>query len=375
MKVLLVAPRICTPWTEGRKKLVRDLISQTEKHWQLCGLVTVDAGETFDSPPDFASGVESEGKDHLLYLVRNLEQVIALHKPDMVCHFPFGAFTGLRGIGNLWVISRITRICRKLHVPCCTIMYSLTSEANTFVHRFLLSDVYFNQYSRGKRGIRFGVKLPDARQLYSPQSRTLLFMSGAAMPTLERFNYVLNTRGLRYLLKAGGTLRKLGFKLIVAIPFFKHEEMRNLLQHHPDNSWDPDDLIYRDEVKVPDIFHDIRAFVFPYGHEEQQFVPTSIVEAMHFGVPVVLPRLNFLAQFHTGVEKSLVYEPGDVDDLTSQIQRLDSSPARILSISNTAKNFVATEYNIENTVLDIERIYHELKERAGTAVPDKMRDT
>jgi glycosyltransferase involved in cell wall biosynthesis len=360
MKVLFIAPRICTPWTEGRKKLVRDLISQTAARWQLCGLVTIDAGESTDLPENFAAGVVSEGKAHLVYLVRNLEQALAQHRPDLVCHFPFGAFAGLRGLGNLWAIAKVARICRNQRVPCCTLMYSLTAGADTPLHRLLLRDVYFNQHAGGAKGIRFGVKLPAAGAVYSADSRTLLFMAGEAVATSARLDYVLDTRGLRYLLQAGGALTRLGYRLVVAVPFLKSVQMQDALRRHPDNSWGVDGIEFRAEVTIPAIFQGIRAFVFPYGHEERQFVPTSMVEAMHFGIPVVFPRLKFLAQFHAEAAQGLAYEPGDVQALIAQVRRLDTAPAEIEMLRKRALHFVAAEYSIANTVSDIERIYHQL---------------
>lgn len=363
MKVLILAPKICTPWTEGRKKFVSDLIEASHTRWELCGLLTVDAGESNELAENFTSLLANNRKDHLLLLVRGLKQAIRKYKPDLVCHFPFGAFSGVRGLANLWAISKVAGICRALEAPCCTCMYSLTSEANSWLHHWLLKDVYFNQYAGNKKRIRFGVKLPAANvdRTKISDSRTLLFMSGAAEASTERLDYVLDVRGLRLLLKAGRVLSSLGYKLIVAIPFLQSRQMQQLLLDHSDNSWEQNQLELRAEVRVPDIFAGVAGFVFPYGQEEQQFVPTSIIEAMHFGVPVVLPKLGFLVQFYAGAEKALIYSPGDSDGLIAQIKRLESDADGVSNIRNKALDFVADEYSITNTVLDIEAIYQGLK--------------
>lgn len=363
MKVLLVAPRICTPWTEGRKKFVRDLCTHAGTSWQLCGLVTVDEGEAAALPREFEALTVTRRQDHLLLLVRNLEDAIRRHRPDLVCHFPFGAFGGLRGLANLWAIRRVARIARRAGVPCCTIMYSLTSEANGLLYRLLLRDVYFNQYSGHGKSIRFGVGLPAplASQYRDPAGKTLLFMDGTAESGLERLDYVLDVRGLRLLLQAGRTLSEAGYKLVVAVPFLKDPTMLALLTDHPDNHWAKGQIRYLDEVRVPDIFTGITAFVFPYGQEERQFVPTSIVEAMYYGIPVVLPRLEFLAQFHLDTGRSLAHDPADAVSLVAQILRLQSAPAEVEAICERARSFALAEYSIANSVADIEEISRRLR--------------
>jgi glycosyltransferase involved in cell wall biosynthesis len=365
MKVLIIAPRICTPWTEGRKKFVCDLIAAASTRWQLRGLITVDPGESTQLPPGFDAHTVSSTGEHLFYLTGNLKRAIAQHEPDLVCHFPFGTFSGLRGLGNLWAIASIARTCRNAGVQCCTIMYSLTADANTPLHRLLLKDVHFNQYVGGKDGIRFGVRLaPSTDEFHDKSTRTLLFMSGAAEANSGTLDYVLDVRGLRYLLKAGAALSQ-QFRLIVAIPFLRSPEMLERLRCHPDNRWNGGSIEFRPEVALPEVFRGISAFVFPYGQEEKQFVPTSIVEAMHFGIPVVLPRLNFLAQFCSGTPKALVHEPRDVDSLVAQIARLDDEAGNVDAMRRHAAAFVDAEYSIANSVGDIELLY---RKPAGTSV-------
>jgi hypothetical protein len=78
---------------------------------------------------------------------------------------------------------------------------------------------------------------------------------------------------------------------------------------------------------------------------------------MHFGIPVVLPRLKFLAQFCTGTAKTLVHDPGEVDSLVAQIARLENEAKHVESIRRNAASFVDTEYGIANSVNDIEALY------------------
>jgi len=367
MKVLIIAPRICSPWTEGRKKFVRDLIEATTGRWQISGLVTVDAGESTDLPRRFRTLTANSKKDHVTLLLAKLKQAVTAHNPDLVLHFPFGAFGGLRGLANLWAIRRTSAVCRHLGVPSMTLMYSLTEEANTALYRYFLKDVYTNQYSQGDNVIRFGVKLPPAilPEQSRTDSQTLLFMAGAAEATAERLGYVLDDRGLRQLLRIGDTLAAAGFRLVVAIPLLKSAAMTRRLVSLADNTWPENRLVLRGKVTVPEVFADADAFVFPYGQEEKLFVPTSVVEAMHFLTPVILPNLSFLAPFwHSpqGEAKVLAYQQGNPEDLAAQILRLKSEPENIINMRDKAAAWVDAEYDINNSAQDIEAAYRRLRD-------------
>jgi glycosyltransferase involved in cell wall biosynthesis len=356
MKVLIVAPRFCSPWTEGRKIFVRDLIEQAAVHWELCGLVTFDPGETSSLPADFIAHETRHAREHLLFPANALPAALTSMKPDLVCYFPFGAFNGLRGMANLWSIWKISRLCRQAGIPVMTLMYSLTMEANSWFHQLFLRDVYFNQHGDGARGIRFGVKFPDSdfRFDLKQSPRRLLFMAGASHFNAERLDYVLDVRGLRILLKAGKALQRSGYQLVTAIPFLEQAEACAALRNHPDNTWNTENLIFRNEVSKPDIYKDCCAFVFPYGLEEKQFVPTSVVEAMHYRVPVILPDLAFLSPFITDTPRALVYQAGDMDSLLASVGQLDTMPGEVERMCEEAARFVDSEYHIANTVKDIE---------------------
>ena len=363
MKVLLVAPRICTPWTEGRKKFFLDLIRQVEDSWQLCGLVTVDAGETTSVPKDFQVIEVGASKEHVLGLRRESQQAVETCKPDLVCYFPFGVFGGLRGWANLWLILSIERICKKNAIPCCTLMYSLTAEAKGYLYRRLLKQVYFNQYSDAGQTIRFGVKLPEFTlpEVHPGQGKTLLFMSGEAGESPDRLAYVMDVRGLRLLLQGGAQLADRGFRLIVAVPLLKNFELLEILKSSTDNSWPRENISFQQEARFPDIYLKAGIFVFPYAQEEMQFVPTSIVEAMYYGIPVVLPELNFLRQFYTEEARAQVYKKGKLDALINGIVELDGNSQRQQDLRLVARKFIEQEYDMANTAADIERVYQDLK--------------
>lgn len=361
MKVLVVAPKICSPWSEGRKKFVRDFLLQAMERWSVHALITIDEGESTEIAAPYDVIEVSSGWEHIALMRRDLSACIDQVQPDLVCHFPFGAFSGVRGIANLWIINSVENLCRKKQVVCCTLMYSLTSEANRFFHNFFLRDVYFNQYIKSDRNVRFGVRLPATNAINKNKNKKcLLFMAGMAEETCERLNYVLDVRGLRFLLKAGAQLQNLGFSLIVGVPLLKNEKLLAILKEDSDNTWVENNIDYLSVVSVPDIYENIGAFVFPYAQEEFQFVPTSIVEAMHYGVPVFLPNLKFLSPFYDGKEKSLVYKNNDIVSFITQINRFTSEDGLSEKLQIEAKKFIDKEYDINNTLIDVEDIYEKL---------------
>jgi glycosyltransferase involved in cell wall biosynthesis len=359
MKVLMVAPRICTPWSEGRKKFFRDLCNEAVDRWQLTALITVDAGEHSDLPMPATTFVSKHAWQHLTHIRLNLRDVIREHQPDLICYLPFGEFSGLRGLANIWSIWSVERICKRLGVASCTLMYALTSEANTRFHRYALRHAYFNQHGAAARTVRFGVRLPEADHRFAPgivrHERNILFMAGVAEESDERLNHVLDTRGLRFLLKAAVRLQADGYRLIVAVPLLRNESLLKKLVQDADNCWDPNSIEYCADLTMPEIYLRTHVFAFPYATEELQFVPTSIVEAMHFSVPVIVPKLTFLAQFYKPESRALVYEKDNPESFVEQLRIIDDRE-RLITLCTTAKKYVDNEYDIRNSVTDIEAI-------------------
>jgi glycosyltransferase involved in cell wall biosynthesis len=323
-------------------------------------LITIDAGERSELPVVTEEYVSNSSWQHLLHIRSEFSDAVRKHQPGLVCHLPFGAFSGIRGLANIWSILYIERRCKRLKIPCCTLMYSLTSDANTRFHRYVLRNAYRNQHGSAGRTIRFGVKLPAVDR--SPQiepahaKKNILFMAGMAEETDERLDYVLDVRGLRFLLKAGKRLQAEGYRLIVAIPLLKNSRLRERLIDDKDNHWDPASIEFCETLVFPDIYHRSHVFAFPYANEEVQFVPTSIVEAMHNAVPTILPKLNFLAQFYRPKETSLAYENKSVDSFIEQLGKLDSQEFRD-ALRASAIEYIAREYDIRNSANDIEEIY------------------
>ncbi len=241
-------------------------------------------------------------------------------------------------------------------------MYSLTNDADTWFHRFALKNAYLNQHSAAQRTVRFGVNLPAIDPVFlareASDEKCILFMSGEAVESDDSFKYVMDVRGLRLLLRAGEELQKRGYRLIVAVPFLQNKRLRRRVASSNDNYWAPGSIEYLDKISLPKIFDRARLFAFPYGNEEVQFVPTSIIEAMHFGVPVVLPKLNFLAPFYESEGRCLPYNSGDIGSFYDAIDAARDTDF-LNSIRKQASKYIEEEYNILNSVNDLEQIYRD----------------
>jgi len=360
MKVLMVAPRICTPWSEGRKKFFRDLCEEASNRWDIAALITLDSGEASDLPVPAFEHRCTRGWQHLTRIRFNLAEAIRQHQPDLVLHLPFGEFSGLRGLANVWAIRSVERICARVGVVCFTLMYALTSEAGTCYHRHALRKVYFNQHSAASRTVRFGVRLPEADQRFAAKpaqhEKNILFMAGMAEQTPERLEHVLSTRGLRFLLRAGERLQAEGYRLIVAIPLLRNQALLDSLRQYCDNRWPAEAIEYFAQLDLPEIYLRTHVFAFPYANEELQFVPTSIVEAMHYSVPVIVPKMKFLAQFYEPVAKALAYDKDDVESFLEQLRMLRDD-TQLQSLCAAAKAYIDSEYDIRNSLSDIETAY------------------
>ena len=129
MRLLVVAPGLHPPWTEGRKNFLRDLLPLLQEQCRVHLLSTAGKDGVMSSLP----GMGHESCAHstvgvLAYsrLASRLLRLISELRPDVVLHFPFGTFDGPRGLFNRYSIRSIHRTSARAGVPCLTILYSMT---------------------------------------------------------------------------------------------------------------------------------------------------------------------------------------------------------------------------------------------------------
>lgn len=354
MRILLAGPKLCTPWTEGRKRFVRDLAAEFARTDEVRVLTTAARGETTQFAAPWEAPYARSAAGHLFRFHRRLGERIARWRPDLVCHFPIGSFHGWYRIGNLASMRWADRQCARRAVPCFTVMYSITGGVCTDDLRSRVRHLLVNQSAASGTRIRFGIALrPPAPLPPLDTGKRLLFMTGLAQASPERLDHALNLRGLGTLLEAGRWLAPAGFRLSIAIPFLADPEMRRALLRTPRNAWPPERIELRVTVGVPDVFAGHELYVFPYAREEPQFVPTSVVEAMEFGLPVVLADHRFLQPLIRGGRTAFAFAPDDPEALARAVLAASADPARREAVRRQAVQLVREELDIRASCADI----------------------
>lgn len=366
MKFLFVAPEICSPWTEGRKRFVHDLSSGLAGDHATYVLTTTTPGATTGFPADFLAIPCRRKFEHLTAIHRALPPCLLSFNPDVVVHFPYGTFRHLYGIVNLWNMRCIDRLCAQHAKPCLTVMYSISGEiTQRAIQRWVRHLVAHNLAPEERDGaLRLGFRFdgwpaPDVRKKVPVQPR-LLFMAGMWEQTEKRLDHVLRIRGLGTLLRIGKFLAPMGVTLTVAIPLLANPELRRKLRALPENTWPQDRMRIHDTSPVPGIFDDHDLFIFPYAREETQFVPTSVIEAMSCGVPTVLPDLAFLAPLAGNGDRAFVFRSGSPDSLAQTIASALRDEFRYNAVRTAAIRFSRLEMGIEHSCGDLLALSHKL---------------
>lgn len=368
MKILLAAPKICPPWTEGRKRFVRDLASGFSRHHDVHVVTTAEPGEQPSFATDATCVPASGGFSHLSGFHRALGRCLRTWQPTWVCHLPIGSFHGHYRYGNLASLWLADRQCRIRGLACLTVMYAIAHESSAVELARHVRHLLANDDTAGPRRIRFGMLLGDSDRPAPAKGRdgkALLFMAGMSEATPERLEHVLSVRGLRELLRAGHWLAPAGYRLTLAIPLLESPLLRRCLLEHPDNAWPMPALDFRGIAAVPAIFSGYDFFVFPYGREETAFVPTSVIEAMNAGIACVLPQRHFLSGLHNAGRTALSYSPGDGESLARCLLAAAGRDGLIDSLRLEAWNMVQMRYSIEGTCADLLEYYEQIGAVAG----------
>ena len=370
MKILLVAPEICEPWTEGRKRFVRELAEAFSVQHEVRLLTTQLVGQGSIDSVSVDAATCGWGPWHLLSLHRRLPGLLAQFHPDLVFHLPYGTFNGLHLPANLWTMNTIDRQCRTVGTPCFTVMYSIIGRISVqrlgrWVKHFVTQPGVANWPTCARFGMQLDTHPGITQQRLPAEQPVLLFMAGMWQASAERLQYVLERRGLDTLLMAGQVLAPKGYRLLLASPIFEHAELRDKLLTADNNSWPAEQIDFAGTVSPADAHARADLFIFPYTVQETQFVPTSVIEAMLNGLPVVLPDLEFLRPLSQGGKVTGSYAAGDPLALATEVENICTDHDRYQSLRLGARKFAETQMSIEGTVADLLSLYRQAGNEEG----------
>ncbi len=363
MKYLFVAPQVCSPWSEGRKLLVADLVDEMSSRDEVFVLTSYSREEETHFSTPYEAVACSSRPGHLIAMLQHLPGRISAFSPDIVCSFPYGTFRGLYGYVNSAYMTWVDTLCSRANVPCLTVMYSIDEYTTPerlqkrVSHLAVAHDPDWRGYT-----LDAGIKTEEwpAPSRNSADTSTLLFMTGLAQPTRERLNYMLEVRGLRVLLQAGRKLADGGLKLIIAAPMLDDADIRARLMAHPSNAWPADRIETRGAVAKPDIFRIADFLVFPYLTPITRFVPTSAIESMLAGTPVVMSDIPAFRALSDHGRAGFLFRNGDADDLARVVLAACADRGVRTAMSERARGHVKKSFSIRNTAAQLRDIAGEI---------------
>lgn len=341
-RIALVAPGAVPPLTEGRKRLVVDLAATLRAR----GIdVTIIDGMPAVSPA--------------LMIRRALADVRRLcegpARPDHLAVFPFGTFYGLRGWANAWLLHKVRSIQTRAGIVALPVFYSCTGLGLSELGRRFGPALTVGRSAPSLRLMHLGVDQPAAAwQSTMGSLRRLLFLCGYQNPTQRAFHDVLHERGLADLLRAGSALAQAGIRLTVAVPFLRFARMREYLSAEIARACPTLVVDMQAEVDTCTAFTQHDAFVFPYRQAHAVFIPTSLLEALSIGIPVLAADHEMYRALTIGNEgaRCSLYKVGDADDLIVNTLSLQSGYRAAVARAKSAAKEVRLDWNLDRCADD-----------------------
>jgi len=324
MKLLIVAPGFAPPWTEGCKNFIRDLIPELQARIELqilsAAVSSIPAPGSVSFPVTYAA---SRYKSTQLWvLLRALKrQLSTADRPDVVVHFPYGTFDGLRGLANTHSVIRTHQLVTRAGVACITLLYSMTGGnlSGLLARVPTLATIAVGGWSG--YAVNTGIRISDAMPPATPRNmRELLFMAGYHENKPALLKNILHTRGLMDVIRLGESLGKNGFRLTIAAPLLRHAERRAELTAILRREAPSLPVQMMGEVDVYELFRRHSLYLFPYRQNHNVFIPTSVLEAMASGIPIVISDLPmFRPLIGTENKFGLSYPVGNLEGLLRAI--------------------------------------------------------
>lgn len=336
-KIVLFAPGVFAPWTEGRKIFVADLAA-TLRNRGVC--VELLDGAASPSP----------GRA-ILSTLRELRDVC--HHPSRlhaVVAFPYGTFYGLRGKVNTLSLLRSRAICSEAEVPHISVFYSCVGlEVDELGNRFAPA-LAVGRSGVGIGAMHLGIRHRPTRWCPTGEGlKRVLFLCGYQKPTSRALHDVMHERGLADLLDAGSVLAARNIALTIAVPFLRDASMRRRLRLEIARRCPALKVELKTEVDPFALFQCHDAFVFPYRSEHSVFVPTSLLEAMSVGIPVIAADHAMYRSLTVGRDGSrcTLHHVGDASDLALAVCALADDYDAAVGKSVVVASEVRAEWTVE----------------------------
>ena len=337
-RIVLVAPGARPPLTEGRKLYVTDLAGELRRRG--FAVEIADGGPYFDG----ARGIWKS--------VRQLEAFCSQWKVDAVAVFPYGKFSGSRRFANHWLLRKAQEISRRNGVRALPVFYSCAGISIDEIAEKYTPALAMGRSRAGVGNLHLGISrhIP----FWAPKReimRDILYLCGYQKPTQRALDDVLNDRGLIDLLRAGNEIADAGLKLTIAIPFLESSVMRDRMQSLAAKICPRLPIDLRDSVDPADIFGQHDAFVFPYRAPHAVFIPTSLLEAMYAGIPVVAAnQVMYGALTSSGcIPRCGLHRIGDHGDLAHQLLAMKDNYGQAIVRAEKESILIRREWSIETS--------------------------
>lgn len=296
MKLLIVVPGFAPPWTEGCKNFVRDLIPELQGRVDLSVLsATTGPAPVRGSIPFPVTYIPARHKPAQLFIqLKELKRHLSgSNRPNIVVHFPYGTFGGLRGLVNTHSVIQTHRLVRRAGIPCVTVLYSMSGGSLSWLRSIVPAIATVSGEGWPGYVVNPGIRIPAPVPAASPArpGRNLLFMAGYHENKPSLVKNILRTRGLLDVVRIGESLGRNGFRLTIAAPIFRHPHRRAELMSWLTRESPSLPVSISGEVDVYELFQRHSLYLFPYRQNHHVFIPTSILEAMASGIPVVASDL------------------------------------------------------------------------------------
>jgi glycosyltransferase involved in cell wall biosynthesis len=358
VNILIVGADITPPWSEGRKKLIHDVAARLN---QIYTVRVVTTGPITVNIVDSCSRHQKKinfSYQKITRLHQEVDKTLSKWVPDAVLHFPFGTFHGLRRIANVWSMRYIDKQCARYGLRCLTILYSITRGSLEELKRTVRELVVAPGAGWDGLTITMGTDLGDTHYIDSKHGGkpAVLFIAGLQKHKEKVLKHILLERGLEDVVKASSILVEAGVRVIVAIPLLSNSRLRNKLYQRFMKECPQLDLDLRSSISIPEIFKEIDLYLFPYRKELTQFIPTSVIEAMGAGRPVVLSDLDMFASLGNEGRTAYLFRRGDSRHLGEVVVKALSNPEDRREKACAARKFVTENWSIDKTVSDIMEI-------------------